>query len=73
VAYVINTLLAAKGINFGIEFSYGGMSFETFKSEINARSFYIPAITIILSSLVVGFFPALKAARTKAARSMRVH
>ena len=73
VAFFINTLLAAKGINFGMEFSYGGMTFDTFKSEINTRSFTIPAITIIVSSLVVGFFPALKAARTKAARSMRIH
>jgi ABC-type lipoprotein release transport system permease subunit len=73
VAFVINTILAAKGINMGMEFSYGGMSFDTFKSEINARSFYIPAITIVISSIVVGFFPALKAARTRAAKSMRIH
>jgi putative ABC transport system permease protein len=73
VALVLNSLLAAHGIHLGIEFSYGGMTFDTFKSEINARSFYIPAITIFLSASMVGLFPAVKAARTDAARSMRMH
>ena len=73
VALIINSILASKGINMGMEFSYGGMTFDTFKAEINARSFYIPAITILISSIVVGFFPALKAARTDAAKSMRIH
>ncbi len=73
MAWIINSILTTHGINMGMEFSYGGMTFDTFKAEINARSFYIPAITILISSLVVGFLPALKAARTDAAKSMRIH
>jgi ABC-type lipoprotein release transport system permease subunit len=42
-------------------------------SEINARSFYIPAITVIISATLVSIFPAVKAARTNPARSMRIH
>jgi len=73
VGLLINSILAQHGIDLGLEFSYGGMTFESFKAEINARSFYIPALTIFLSAALVGFFPALKAARTDAAKSMRTH
>jgi putative ABC transport system permease protein len=73
VALILNSILAAHGIKLGMEFSYGGMTFDTFKSEINARSFIIPAITIFLSASIVGLFPAIKAARTDAAKSMRMH
>jgi putative ABC transport system permease protein len=72
-ALAVNSILAVRGIDLGLEFTYGGMAFETLKSEINARSFIIPAVTILISACVVGFFPALKAARTDAARSMRTH
>jgi ABC-type antimicrobial peptide transport system permease subunit len=73
VAFIINSILSTHGLNLGVEFTYGGMTVETMKSEINARSFIIPTITILLSASIVGFFPALKAARTDAARSMRMH
>ncbi len=73
VALVLNSILAARGINLGMELTYGGMTFNTFKAEINARSFYIPAITIFVSASIVGFFPALRAAHTDAAKSMRMH
>jgi ABC-type lipoprotein release transport system permease subunit len=73
VGLIINSILAQKGINLGIELTYGGMKFDTWRSEINARSFYIPAITVFLAATLVGFFPALKAARTDPAKSMRIH
>ncbi|MBN2345154.1 MAG: ABC transporter permease [Candidatus Aminicenantes bacterium] len=73
VALALNSILASHGIRLGVEFSYGGMTFDTFKSEINARSFIIPAVTIFVSASLVGLIPALKAARTDAARAMRTH
>jgi ABC-type antimicrobial peptide transport system permease subunit len=37
------------------------------------RSYAIPAITVVISALLVGFFPAVKAARTHPAVAMRTH
>lgn len=68
-----NLVLSRHGIRFSTGLTYGGMVFDTMKSEINLRSFTIPALTVILSALVVSFFPALKAARTDPARTMRMH
>ncbi len=53
--------------------TYGGVEFKTMYSEINARSFYIPAITVFFSALIVSIFPALKAARIAPAKAMRMH
>ncbi len=68
-----NSFLARHGIRFSSGLTYGGMVFDTMNSEINARSFLIPAVTVIAAALLVGFFPALKAARTDPARTMRMH
>lgn len=53
--------------------TYGGVEFKTMSSELNTRSFYIPAITIFCSALFVSIFPALKAARIAPAKAMRIH
>lgn len=53
--------------------TYGGVEFKTMYSELNARSFYIPAITIFVSALIVSIIPALKAARIAPAKAMRMH
>jgi putative ABC transport system permease protein len=68
-----NSFLARHGIRFSSGLTYGGMVFDTMRSEINARSFLIPAVTVIVAALLVGLFPALKAARTDPARTMRMH
>jgi ABC-type lipoprotein release transport system permease subunit len=68
-----NYYLSQTGITLAEPLSYGGMEFKVMKSEINLRSFVIPAITIFLSASFVGLFPALKAAHTDPARSMRTH
>ncbi len=71
--YFFNYLLSIHGVTLAEGFSYGGMVFKTMKSEINARSFYIPALTVFISAFVVGLFPSIKAARTDPAKSMRFH
>lgn len=73
VALLINHLLSINGMKLMESFSYGGMSFDTFKTEVNLRSFIIPAITVLMSATLVSIFPAIKAARTHPARSMRIH
>jgi putative ABC transport system permease protein len=73
VGYFINYLLSTHGITLSEGFSYGGMVFKTMKAEINARSFYIPALTVFLAASIVGLFPSIKAAHTDPAKSMRFH
>jgi putative ABC transport system permease protein len=68
-----NLVLSRHGIRFSTGLTYGGMVFDTMRSEVNLRSFTIPALTVILSALLVSLFPALKASRTDPARTMRMH
>jgi putative ABC transport system permease protein len=51
--------------------TFGGMHFTAFTSEVNVRSFVIPAVTVLISALLVSVLPAIKAARTEPARSIR--
>ncbi|UCE25356.1 MAG: ABC transporter permease [Candidatus Zixiibacteriota bacterium] len=73
VSLPVNYWLSIDGINMGTTFTYGGMEFSTLYTEINTRSFVIPAITVFFSAIMVSFFPAVKAARTAPARAMRTH
>jgi ABC-type lipoprotein release transport system permease subunit len=68
-----NAILSRYGIKFGEGLTYGGMVFDTMKSEINVRSFTIPAVTVIVCAALVSLFPAVKAARTEPAKTMRMH
>jgi ABC-type lipoprotein release transport system permease subunit len=70
---LINYWASTHGYTLPEAISYGGMKFQHMQGEINARSFYIPAITVIVSATLVSLFPAFKAAHTDPARSMRVH
>ncbi len=73
VSLPVNYWLSIDGVTFGTTFTYGGMEFSTLYTEINTRSFVIPAITVFFSAMMVSFFPAVKAARTAPARAMRTH
>jgi putative ABC transport system permease protein len=73
VGLFINYLASIYGYTLPEPITYGGMQFQTMLAEINARSFYIPAITVIVVATLVSIFPALKAAHTDPARSMRIH
>lgn len=73
VGLLLNYLLSIHGITLPEPISYGGMKFQYMQAEINARSFYIPTITVLLVATLVSLFPAFKAARTDPAKSMRIH
>ena len=73
VGLLLNYIFSVHGYSLPEPLTYGGMKFQHMLSEINARSFYIPAITVIISATLVSIFPAVKAARTDPARSMRMH
>jgi putative ABC transport system permease protein len=68
-----NAFLARHGIKFGSGLTYGGMVFDTMRSEINLRSFTIPAVTVLACAVLVSLVPAVKASRTEPARTMRMH
>jgi ABC-type lipoprotein release transport system permease subunit len=68
-----NYLLSVYGITFSEAVTYGGIEFKTMYAEVNARTLYIPAITVIISAIVAALFPALKATRITPAKAMRTH
>jgi ABC-type lipoprotein release transport system permease subunit len=68
-----NYLLSIYGLALPEPISYGGMEFRQMHAEINFRSFSIPALTVMITALAVSIFPALKAARTEPATTMRMH
>lgn len=72
LSLLVNYLLSQQGIPMPQTFTYGGIEFTHFYSEVNARSFYIPAVTVMICAVLVSFFPAVKAARIEPARAMRM-
>jgi ABC-type antimicrobial peptide transport system permease subunit len=69
----INYWFSVHGISMPMSFTYGGMEFTHYYSEVNAHSLYIPAITVMLSAMFISIFPAIKAARIAPARALRSH
>jgi len=73
LSFIFNHLISINGIALPFSFTYGGVEFKKMYAEVNFRTFIIPAITVILSSLIVCLFPAFKAARVEPAKAMRMH
>ncbi|MEE4310257.1 MAG: FtsX-like permease family protein [candidate division KSB1 bacterium] len=73
LSVLANHWLSIHGITLPQSFTYGGIEFKYMYAEVSARSLYIPAITVIISALLVSIFPALRAARIKPAKAMRIH
>ncbi|MCK4372326.1 MAG: FtsX-like permease family protein, partial [candidate division Zixibacteria bacterium] len=73
VAYLVNYQLSIEGIELPTAFTYGGVTFDRLYTIINARSFYIPAVCIILTAVVASLLPAGMAARIAPAKAMRTH
>ncbi|MCK4572771.1 MAG: FtsX-like permease family protein, partial [candidate division Zixibacteria bacterium] len=71
-SYLVNYWLSIEGVALPTAFTYGGMEYDRMFTEINARSFYIPALTVLFSAMLVSIFPAIKAARIAPARAMRI-
>jgi putative ABC transport system permease protein len=69
----VNYLLSQQGIPMPVTFTYGGIEFTHYYSEVNAHSLYLPAITVALAAMIVSVFPAIRAARIAPARALRTH
>ena len=72
VSLVINYLLSINGLPMPETYTYGGMEFSRFYSEISAHGILIPALTIVATALIVGLFPAYRASRVEPAKAMRL-
>ncbi|MBD3232203.1 MAG: FtsX-like permease family protein [candidate division Zixibacteria bacterium] len=66
-----NYLLSLQGIPMPEQFTYGGIEFTHYYSEVNLHSLYLPAITVVLSALIVSLYPATRAARIAPAKALR--
>lgn len=73
VSFGVNYGLSNTGVKMSESFTYGGVVFDTLYTEINAHSYWIPGLCVIVSALLVSFYPAAKAARIAPARAMRLH
>jgi putative ABC transport system permease protein len=71
IGFAVNSWLAKNGIAMPTPLTYGGVEFTRMYSEINLRSFLIPAVIVFCVAVLVSLFPAMKAARTAPARAMR--
>ena len=72
ITFLLNTYMAEHGLHLSSPINWGGVQLETMRGEVNFRSFVLPSLTVIMTSLVVCLFPAIKAARTEPAKTMRV-
>jgi len=69
----INYMFSIHGIPMPMAFTYGGIEFTHYYSEVNAHSLYVPAATVVISALFISVFPAIKAARIAPAKALRSH
>jgi ABC-type lipoprotein release transport system permease subunit len=72
LGYFINLCFSIHGITLANPINWGSIQIQVMRGEINARSFYLPAITVALTSMIVCLFPAIHAARTEPATTMRM-
>jgi putative ABC transport system permease protein len=73
LSILINYLLSIHGVSMHSSFTYGGIEFNKFYSQVSAHSLFIPALTVLLAASMISVFPALRAARIDPARAMRIH
>jgi ABC-type lipoprotein release transport system permease subunit len=71
LGYLVNLYFSRHGIALANPISWGSIEVSVMKGEVNARSFYLPALTVGLTSMLVCLFPAIHAARTQPAETMR--
>ncbi|MBN1895565.1 ABC transporter permease [bacterium] len=73
VSMLINRFLSVHGVTIPTPFTYGGVTFDKMYSAVNARTLYLPGLSVFLSASLVSVFPALRAAHIRPAKAMRIH
>lgn len=64
-------ILSKHGIILDPPLDYGGFTFREMVASIIPACYWIPAVCIMITASVVSLIPAVKAAHTDAAKSMR--
>jgi len=73
ISVSVNYLFSLHGVAMPQPFSYGGVEFTRFYTEVSANSLYVPALTVFIAALAVSVLPALRAARVAPAQALRTH
>jgi len=68
-----NYALSHYGIKMPVSYDLAGVTFDTLISEVNLKSIVFPSVLVILAALLVSLFPAVYAAKTEPAKTMRFH
>lgn len=63
--------LSSHGLVLDTPINYGGAVFREMVATISAACYWIPALAVLATASTVSFIPALKAARTRAAETLR--
>jgi len=71
VGTAVNLYLTRHGFKFSQPFTFGGVVYDSIRVEISARCYVIPTLLVLVAAVIVAVYPALKAARTDPARSLR--
>jgi ABC-type lipoprotein release transport system permease subunit len=64
-------ILSKHGMILDPPLNYGGFMFREMVAAITPASYWIPAVSVMVTASVVSLIPALKAAHTDAAKSLR--
>jgi len=68
----VNFFFSKVGIPYGEGFDVSGFIFEKMTSRITPQTIFLPATIVFFTAMLVGIFPAIFAARTQAAKTMRM-
>lgn len=66
LALAVNYYFSKHGITFGETFEYGGFEFNEMKAVMELRSYILPSIVILVTSIFVSLYPAYRAAKIPA-------
>ncbi len=70
VSLGLNYYLSGTGIPIPDPISYGGVKFTRMLSAVSEQTFTRPAVTVLITALAVGVFPAVKAARVTPVKAL---
>lgn len=67
-----NFIFSKVGISYGMEVDVGGFIIEQARAKITPQTLYLPALIVLCTAMIVSIFPAIFAARTEPAKTMRM-
>ncbi len=67
-----NYFFSKVGISYGTEFDISGFIIDKATARITPQTIFLPASMVFFTAMIVSIFPAIFAARTKPAKTMRM-